>query len=122
MPEHSLARRRAQRMGRNRGDEDRTPEELRQRMLGVAEGWSKRFPYPDLEAIARDFIRYYRTPDGCSNCGGLPHSTMCFVGRFERALAQPPSTNAVDPSAGIQESRPRATEASALSSSSESPR
>lgn len=45
----------------------------------------------DLEATARVFIAYYAKRDdrggACSNCGGLPHTTDCFVGRFEAALA-----------------------------------
>lgn len=44
-----------------------------------------------LEMIAREFIDYYtgkvRHPSGgCGNCGGVPHSTTCFVGRFIKAL------------------------------------
>jgi hypothetical protein len=57
--------------------------------------------------VARDFVRYYLTgPDsrrspstepGCANCGGLPHSDTCFVGRFEKALADPPLSEGVPP-------------------------
>ncbi len=41
--------------------------------------------------VAREFIAYYTGPErhpsgGCGNCGGLPHSDSCFVGRFITAL------------------------------------
>ncbi len=39
-----------------------------------------------LRDIAADFVMYYTRRGGCSNCGGLPHSTTCFVGLFESAL------------------------------------
>lgn len=42
-----------------------------------------------LEKLVEEFIRYWttdRTPDGCGMCGGLPHSTTCFVGRFDMLL------------------------------------
>lgn len=32
--------------------------------------------------IVDDFITYYTGRGGCSNCGGTPHTTTCFVGRF----------------------------------------
>lgn len=38
-------------------------------------------------AVAYDFVRYYVDgTDGCRNCGGFPHSSECFVGRFVIAL------------------------------------
>jgi hypothetical protein len=43
----------------------------------------------ELQTVAREFIAYYTTRDGgtgCSNCGGVPHSTTCFVARFQDAL------------------------------------
>ncbi len=45
----------------------------------------------DLRAVAQEFIDYYTGPakharNGCSNCGGTPHSSTCFVGRFQTAL------------------------------------
>lgn len=43
-------------------------------------------PPTRVTAIAHEFIGYYMTPHGCANCGGLPHTTTCFVGRFARAL------------------------------------
>lgn len=39
--------------------------------------------------VAREFVAYYTHRGGCSNCGGLPHSASCFVGRFLEALALP---------------------------------
>jgi len=36
--------------------------------------------------VALEFIAYYSRGGGCSNCGGLPHSATCFVGRFVSAL------------------------------------
>ena len=46
----------------------------------------------NLNAIAQEFIDYYTKAGGCSNCGGVPHTTTCFVGRFTAALAAPPQT------------------------------
>lgn len=40
--------------------------------------------------VAQEFIAYYSGGGGCSNCGGLPHTTTCFVGRFQRALGAVP--------------------------------
>ena len=38
--------------------------------------------------VAYDFVRYYVAGStGCRNCGGLPHSSECFVGKFIVALA-----------------------------------
>jgi len=38
--------------------------------------------------VAYDFVRYYVAGTfGCRNCGGVPHSSTCFVGRFVAALA-----------------------------------
>ena len=38
--------------------------------------------------VAYDFVRYYVAgTTGCRNCGGMPHSRECFVGRFVVALA-----------------------------------
>ena len=38
-------------------------------------------------AVAYDFVRYYVDgTEGCRNCGGFPHSSSCFVGRFVVAL------------------------------------
>jgi hypothetical protein len=42
--------------------------------------------------VAREFIAYYQRGGGCSNCGGLPHSETCFVGRFIAALESAGST------------------------------
>lgn len=42
-----------------------------------------------IEDVARRFIAYYSREGGCSNCGGLPHTTTCFVGLFQKALAAP---------------------------------
>jgi hypothetical protein len=39
-----------------------------------------------LAQVAADFVAYYSRSGGCSNCGGLPHTTTCFVGRFQSAL------------------------------------
>lgn len=55
-----------------------------------------------LVALVREFIDYWtgreRHPDGgCGNCGGLPHSTTCFVGRFEQALRTPAAPSAAPP-------------------------
>lgn len=38
-----------------------------------------------LDTLAAEFVRYWttdRTPDGCGMCGGIPHSTTCYVGRM----------------------------------------
>lgn len=38
-------------------------------------------------AVAYDFVRYYSEgTEGCRNCGGFPHASTCFVGRFVGAL------------------------------------
>ena len=45
---------------------------------------------PTLRTIAAEFVRYWttdRTPDGCGMCGGIPHSTTCYVGRMAAVLA-----------------------------------
>lgn len=39
--------------------------------------------------VALEFIAYYSRGGGCSNCGGLPHTDTCFVGRFSAALGRP---------------------------------
>lgn len=36
--------------------------------------------------VACAFIDHYLTETGCSNCGGIPHSTSCFVRRFQESL------------------------------------
>lgn len=46
---------------------------------------------PSISQVALEFIAYYTGPErhpsgGCGNCGGLPHSATCFVGRFIEAL------------------------------------
>jgi hypothetical protein len=38
--------------------------------------------YCRLRDTASDFVAYYSRGGGCSNCGGLPHTDTCFVGRF----------------------------------------
>lgn len=38
--------------------------------------------------VAYDFVRHYTAGGGCSHCGGLPHSTECFVGRMVVALGR----------------------------------
>lgn len=38
--------------------------------------------------VAREFIAYHRQNGACGNCGGLPHSSTCFVGRFETVLTK----------------------------------
>ena len=43
---------------------------------------------PALEMVARAFVAYYTAGGGCSNCGGTPHATSCFVLQFEKALAE----------------------------------
>jgi hypothetical protein len=48
-----------------------------------------------LTALAIEFVDYYTGPErhpegGCGNCGGLPHASDCFAGRFEAALAAHP--------------------------------
>lgn len=63
-------------------------------------------PRSSVEQIAREFIAYHtgaglkaRTGShlGCSNCGGLAHSSTCFVKRFEDALlAESNATPAVE--------------------------
>lgn len=37
---------------------------------------------------AAAFIAHYRKNGGCSHCGGIPHTTTCYVGRMEAALQQ----------------------------------
>ena len=38
--------------------------------------------------VAYHFVRYYvEGTGGCRNCGGVPHSDTCFVGRFIVAMA-----------------------------------
>lgn len=42
-----------------------------------------------IETLVAEFIRYWttdRTPDGCGMCGGIPHSTTCYVGRMATLL------------------------------------
>lgn len=53
--------------------------------------------YCRLRDTASDFIGYYTGGGGCSNCGGLPHTTTCFVARFNRAAGWP------EPVAGVPE-------------------
>jgi hypothetical protein len=55
-------------------------------------GWK---PKPTVADVAREFVAYYSRGGGCSNCGGLPHTDTCFVGRFMSALNEPPSDDAV---------------------------
>lgn len=45
----------------------------------------------ELEEVADAFLAYYLTTAadgalGCSNCGGVPHTTTCFAGRLQRAV------------------------------------
>ena len=54
--------------------------------------------------VAREFISYYSRGGGCSNCGGLPHSDTCFVGRFIVALesaSSPPRVPLLDEGTAI---------------------
>jgi len=37
--------------------------------------------------IAREGIARYTENGGCSNCGGVPHTTTCMVGQFAALLA-----------------------------------
>jgi hypothetical protein len=37
--------------------------------------------------IAREGIERYTENGGCSNCGGVPHSTTCMIGQFAALLA-----------------------------------
>lgn len=46
-----------------------------------------------LESVAREFVDYWTrrtlvngTANGCGMCGGVPHSTTCFVGRMAALL------------------------------------
>ena len=39
-----------------------------------------------LDDIAREVIEYYTQRGGCGNCGGLPHSEKCWIGRLLAAL------------------------------------
>jgi hypothetical protein len=45
-----------------------------------------------LEATAREFVAYWTTDRayggevGCGMCGGIPHSTTCYVGRIAALL------------------------------------
>lgn len=40
-----------------------------------------------VQDVAEAFVAYYSRPDGCANCGGLPHSRECFNGKFQAALS-----------------------------------
>jgi hypothetical protein len=43
-----------------------------------------------LEAIIRDGIPRYLQNGGCSNCGGVPHTSTCLVGQLAAALGVTP--------------------------------
>jgi hypothetical protein len=45
-----------------------------------------------LEAIIREGIPRYLQNGGCSNCGGLPHSSTCLVGQLAAALGVTPDS------------------------------
>lgn len=36
----------------------------------------------DVRKVAQDFVAHYTREGGCSHCGGVRHTTTCFVGRF----------------------------------------
>lgn len=42
-----------------------------------------------MRETALAFIAYYSRDGGCGNCGGKPHTSTCFVSRFEKAIATP---------------------------------
>lgn len=50
--------------------------------------WAGREAAPTgaLIAVGQEFVAYYRKNGGCSHCGGIPHTSTCFVGRTEDAL------------------------------------
>jgi hypothetical protein len=49
-------------------------------------------PTQTLPALVREFIAYWTTDRayggdvGCGMCGGIPHSTTCYVGRMDALL------------------------------------
>jgi len=36
--------------------------------------------------LMRAFVTYWLRDGGCGMCGGVPHSTTCFVGRMDAML------------------------------------
>lgn len=40
-----------------------------------------------LSGVAVEFVTYWLRDGGCGMCGGVPHSTTCFVGRVAALLA-----------------------------------
>lgn len=41
-----------------------------------------------LATTAREFVAYWLRDGGCGMCGGVPHSTTCFVGRMEKLIGR----------------------------------
>jgi hypothetical protein len=56
------------------------PPDYRMDELNVEE---ERRDYADL---ARECVVYFTRNGGCGHCGGLPHTTTCFVGRFAAVI------------------------------------
>ena len=42
-----------------------------------------------LRAVADAFVAHYTRGGGCGHCGGLPHSTGCYVGKFAALSGTP---------------------------------
>jgi hypothetical protein len=45
-------------------------------------------PEDTLHSVAQQFVAYWLRGGGCGMCGGVPHSTTCFVGRMAVLLAK----------------------------------
>lgn len=60
---------------------------------------------PALFELAAEFVRYWttdRTPDGCGMCGGIPHSTTCYVGRMASLLGSHGTQGSMEPASSAQ--------------------
>lgn len=88
----ALLRRLAEMRGDGRGPDRRAllaQDELRTRgllpPLPLTDAEKLRALGPVL-AVARDFVQHYDRGNGCGNCGGMPHTSECYVARFKVAL------------------------------------
>lgn len=69
---------------------DLTPEEIRRlqeqhRQQAITIGLYQ-YQLQEHRKLMRQFVEYWLRDGGCGMCGGVPHSTTCYVGRMEFML------------------------------------
>ena len=50
-----------------------------------------------VEGLTSEFVAYWLRNGGCGMCGGVPHSTTCYVGRMQNLLGEALAARPVPP-------------------------